>query len=159
MLNSPQDMMRWLLLPPFQNVGRFDFYRFIYFAMNLDIYYIEMHNKHYESKKTKMTYILERREYHRVTLSSAESITEWHSLQLVLEFGIIMKRDNYMKKPLHLVLKVENSSPPHISTWASCYLLPPSPHCPRTTPPYFVKQLSWWMMMILIKEKCFFTWS
>jgi len=59
------------------------------------------------------------------------------TLQLVLEVGIIMKRDNYMKKPLHLVLKVESSSPPRISTWASCYLLPPSPHCPRTTPTVF----------------------
>ena len=29
-----------LLLPPFQNIGRFDFFRFIYFAIYLDIYYI-----------------------------------------------------------------------------------------------------------------------
>ena len=29
-----------LLLPPFQNIGRFDFSRFIYFAMYLDISYI-----------------------------------------------------------------------------------------------------------------------
>ena len=26
-----------LILPPFQNVGYFDFFRFIYFAMDLDI--------------------------------------------------------------------------------------------------------------------------
>jgi len=29
-----------MLLPPFQNVGRFDFSRFIYFAVYLDICYI-----------------------------------------------------------------------------------------------------------------------
>jgi len=28
------------LLPPFQNVGRFDIFRFIYFVMDLDICYI-----------------------------------------------------------------------------------------------------------------------
>ena len=52
-----------LLLPPFQNVGRFDFFRFIYFAMYLDICYIYVHSKHYESRKAKTTYILERMEY------------------------------------------------------------------------------------------------
>ena len=51
------------VLPPFQNVGRFDFSRFIYFAMYLDICYIQMHSKHYESRKAKTTYILKRREY------------------------------------------------------------------------------------------------
>jgi len=52
-----------LLLPPFQNVGRFDFFRFIYFAMYLDIYYISVLSKHYEFRKVKTTNILERREY------------------------------------------------------------------------------------------------
>ena len=54
-----------LLLPPFQNLGRFDFFRFIYFVMYLDICYIYMYSKHYKSRKTKTTYILERREYVR----------------------------------------------------------------------------------------------
>jgi len=38
-----------IVLPPFQNVGRFDFFRFI-------------DSKYYESKKVKMTYILKRSE-------------------------------------------------------------------------------------------------
>ena len=52
-----------ILLPPFQNVGRFGFSRFIVFAMHLNITYVQIHNKIYESRKVKTTYILERREY------------------------------------------------------------------------------------------------
>ena len=62
-LNLYQNQGLKLLLSPFQNVGRFDFSKFIYFAMYLNIYYIYMLSKHYESRKTKMTYILELREY------------------------------------------------------------------------------------------------
>ena len=51
------------VLLPFQNICRFDFSKFIYFVMHLDIRYIQMHSKQYESKKTKTTYILEWREY------------------------------------------------------------------------------------------------
>ena len=37
---DPYKHPHYKLLPPFQNVGRFDFSRFIYFAMYLDICYI-----------------------------------------------------------------------------------------------------------------------
>ena len=63
--SAPQALtfdLKCLLLHPFQNVGCFDFSRFIYFAMDLDICYIYMHSKHYKSKKAKTTYILERSE-------------------------------------------------------------------------------------------------
>ena len=40
------------LLPPFENVGRFCFSRFIIFAMHLDITYVHVHNKIYDSKKS-----------------------------------------------------------------------------------------------------------
>ena len=39
--SAPQALnfdLKCLLLPPFQNVGYFDFFRFIYFAMYLDRY-------------------------------------------------------------------------------------------------------------------------
>ena len=53
----------YIVLSSFQNIGCFDFSRFIYFAMYLDICYILMYSKHYKSRKTKMTYILKWREY------------------------------------------------------------------------------------------------
>ena len=58
----PVDIL-YLVLPPFQNVGRFGFSRFIVFAMHLNITYVEVYNKIYESKKIKTTYILKWRKY------------------------------------------------------------------------------------------------
>ena len=43
---------------PFQNVGHFNFFKFIVFVMHLDIIYIQIHNKIYESRKVKTAYIL-----------------------------------------------------------------------------------------------------
>ena len=51
------------LLGLFQNINYFDFSRYIVFVMCLDMTYIEMHSKINVSRKVKMTYILERREY------------------------------------------------------------------------------------------------
>jgi hypothetical protein len=63
-LDTPSISLLWCwILPPFQNVVRFGFSRFIVFAMHLDITYVQVHIKIYESRKVKMTYILERREY------------------------------------------------------------------------------------------------
>ena len=64
------------LTPSVQNVGCFDFSRFIYFVMYLDICYIKVHRKYYESKKAKTIYILKRREYvHPVQVSPTVTVT------------------------------------------------------------------------------------
>ena len=51
------------LLPPSQIISRFGFSRYIDFAMNLDITYIQMHNKNYAPRKAKTTNNLGHREY------------------------------------------------------------------------------------------------
>ena len=51
------------------NVGRFDFSRFIVFAKYLNITYVYIHSKIYESRNIKTTYILERREYYICMIS------------------------------------------------------------------------------------------
>ena len=51
-----------ILLPLFQYIGRFDFSKFIYFAMYINICYIQVHSKYCKSRKAKIIYILERRE-------------------------------------------------------------------------------------------------
>ena len=55
----------YYILHPFQNVGRFGFSKFIVFTIHIDITYVKIHSKIYESKKVKTIYILERREYVR----------------------------------------------------------------------------------------------
>jgi len=60
-------MSSYLLLPMFQIVGHFRIYRYITFAMHLDIHYVWIYNKNTLSKFTKTTYNSELREYY-VTL-------------------------------------------------------------------------------------------
>ena len=60
-------MSSYLLLPMFQIVGRFKIYRYITFAMHLDIHDVWIYNKNTLSKFTKTTYNSELREYY-VTL-------------------------------------------------------------------------------------------
>ena len=62
------ETLGYQILPPFQNVGRFGFFRFIVFAMHLDITYVYIHSKIYESKKVITTYILEQREYNIINM-------------------------------------------------------------------------------------------
>ena len=51
------------LLGLFQNLGRFDFSKYIVFVMCLDMTYIEMHSKMNVSRKIKTAYVLKQREY------------------------------------------------------------------------------------------------
>jgi hypothetical protein len=52
-----------VLVHPFQIIGHFGFIRSIDVIMHLNIHYVYMHNSIDESRKPKMTYNLERREY------------------------------------------------------------------------------------------------
>jgi hypothetical protein len=52
-----------VVLPPFQIIRRFGFSRYIVFPMYLDMLHIQVHSKSYISKKVKMSYNLEQREY------------------------------------------------------------------------------------------------
>ena len=74
-------LLLYYILPPFQNVGRFDFFRFIVFAMHLDITYVYVHSKIYESRKVKTTYILKWRDYYIV--ATHHSLVATHSIPAI----------------------------------------------------------------------------
>ena len=58
-----QNLKDYELLLLFQIIRRFGSSRFITFTMYLDIIYIYVYSKSYESRKTKTSYNLKQREY------------------------------------------------------------------------------------------------
>ena len=59
----PQPLSSYILLPPIQIIGRFSFFRNLVFAMHLDICYVYIDSKSYESINVKTSYNLGQREY------------------------------------------------------------------------------------------------
>jgi hypothetical protein len=60
-----------MILPPFQIIRHFDFYKYIAFAMHLHVYYVYIHNKSNVSIKDKASYNLEQREYLILTFATS----------------------------------------------------------------------------------------
>ena len=94
-----------LLLPLSQIIKRFGIFRFIIFAMYLDITYIQVHSKSYESRKAKTSYNLEWRDYifscsDMFFFQQGVMLNSWYSVFLFVSHIWISKETYSFSSPL-----------------------------------------------------------